>query len=373
MSAVNRLREYFKFDPGNGALALELIEALATQGDFQEALVVLGEAQKYHENDPMFVSWTGHLGLATGDFKLAVFAYDKLFKQGFDQPGLLVNSALAHYQLGHFHKAKALLDDVSELDVANRILKARCYAQLEEVSSAITDVQALVKECAVEQMPEVLGLLALLYLDDAQYDLAEEYCQKTLSVKEGQFEARIVAASLALYKMHIDEAMALIEPLDADYPDSGRILAMKALVLMYRQQFELAISTYERACEKMPNHVGSRINLGWCYFAAGDLDKAETCFKTGVNIDRTFAESHGGLALIYAFKEKWPESQESFKRGLKLDVVSPSALFARALYFKHKGRSNEAEKIVSGLMAHKSDLSDLSLKDVVSSIFATKQ
>ncbi|BDA01030.1 tetratricopeptide repeat protein [Vibrio cholerae] len=373
MSAVNRLKEYFKFDPENAALALELIEALAAQGDFQEALMVLGEAKKYHENDPMFISWTGHLGLATRDFNLAVEAYDNLFKRGFDQSGLLVNSALAHYQLGQFHKAKSLLDNVSDLDVTNRVLKARCYAQLEEISSAITDVQVLVKECTMEQMPEVLGLLALLYLDDAQYDLAQEYCQKTLSVDESQFDARIVAASLALYKMHIDEAMALIEPLDSDYPDSGRILAMKALVLMYRQQFENAITTYERACKKMPNHLGSRINLGWCYFAVSELDKAEACFKEGIHIDRTFAESHGGMALIYAFKEMWPQSQECFKRGLKLDSFSPSSLFARALYFKNKSRSNEAEKIVAGLMEHKSDLSELNLKEVVSSIFSMKQ
>lgn len=203
--------------------------------------------------------------------------------------------------------------------------------------------------------------------------IAQEYCQKTLSVDESQFDARIVAASLALYKMHIDEAMALIEPLDSDYPDSGRILAMKALVLMYRQQFENAITTYERACKKMPNHLGSRINLGWCYFAVSELDKAEACFKEGIHIDRTFAESHGGMALIYAFKEMWPQSQECFKRGLKLDSFSPSSLFARALYFKNKSRSNEAEKIVAGLMEHKSDLSELNLKEVVSSIFSMKQ
>ncbi|MEZ8082577.1 tetratricopeptide repeat protein [Enterovibrio norvegicus] len=373
MSDVERLREYLKFDPENAALALDLIQALAVRGDFQEALGVLNEVKQHHENDPNFISWIGHLGLATSDFKMAITAYEMLFKLGYRQSGLLINSALAHYQLGHYQNAKDLLDEVQDLDVANRILKARCYAHLEEIASAITDISALLPECNSEQIPEALGLLALLYLDDAQYEFAEEYCQKSLSLNAKQFDARVSAASLALYKMQIDTAMSLIEPLDADHPDSGRIIAMKALVYMYRQQFEPAIETYERACKLMENHVGSRINLGWCYFAVSELDKAESCFKTGVNIDRTFAESHGGLALIYSFREKWPQAQESFKRALKLDPLSPSALFARALYFKSKGRTSEAEKIVSGLMAHKSELSEVSLKDIVSSFFSTKQ
>ncbi|WP_318468204.1 tetratricopeptide repeat protein [Photobacterium leiognathi] len=369
MSAVNRLREYFKFDPKNIDIALQLIEALANQGDFDEALFILNEAKQYHIDEPMLISWSAHLGLATSDFKSAITAYNQLFELGYSQTGLIVNSALAHYQLGDYRRAKKLLDSVEDLDVTNKILKARCNAQLEETIAAITDVNSLLTLCSDEQLPEILGLLSLLYLDDAQYDLAKEYCEKTLSLDDKQFDARLTAASLALYKIRIDDALSFIEPLDKEYPDTGRIIAMKALVYMYLQRFDLAINLYERACEKMPAHVGSRINLGWCFFSVGEKDKAKQCFNDGVKIDRTFAESHGGLALISALSEEWSESQVHFKRALKLDPLSPSALFARSLYFKSKGREKEAESIVSGLINHKSELSEVTLKDIVSSFF----
>lgn len=369
MARIERIREFLKSDLDNSALWVELIEALVVKGKLKEAFSVVNESSRYNVNDPLLISWTGHLGLALNDYKVAVTSYNELFHRGFNQAGLKINCAFANYQLGNFKVAKELFDGVEGLDVKNCILKARCNAQLEEVPSAITDVMSLLERCTREQLPEVLGFLSLLYLDDGQYQLAEEHCKKALALDDKQLDARIVVASLALYRVQIDDAMALIEPLDTAYPDTGRILAMKALVFMYRQQFEFAITAYERACEKMPNHVGSCINLGWCYFAVADLNKAEDCFRAGMAIDRTFAELHGGMALIYAFREKWPQSQKNFKRALKLDPFSPSALFAQALHFKTKEKSAEAEKIVSGLMEHKSELSDMNLKEIVSSFF----
>lgn len=365
MTSLNRLREYLGYDPENAALALELIEALSAQGDFVGAREVLMNSCQWYEEDPMFISWRGHLGLALGKYDEAIQAYRRLFEKGFEQPGLKINCALASFQMGKFAEANSLLDEVETLDVSNRILKARCLAQLENLPSAITDVSRLLTECSPEQMAEVTGLLSLLYLDDAQYGQAEEYSLKALELDDTQFDARIARASLYLYKMEIERAIAEIEPLDLEYPETGRILAMKALVYMYRREFAEAINVYQRACSKMPSHVGSRVNLGWCYFAVQDLNSAEACFREGVHIDRTFAEGHGGLALISAYRENWQESQMFFKRGLKLDPLSPSALFARALYFKNRGRNSEAEKIMTGLMSHKSELSELNLAELI--------
>ncbi|QUJ68504.1 tetratricopeptide repeat protein [Photobacterium sp. GJ3] len=352
-------------DPSNVLLALDLIEGLAKQGDVQAALHIVNQSLALNPDHADLISWKGHLCLALQQYDAAVQAYHALFRHGYTQPGLKINCALACFQQGQYEAAHDLLEQVPELDVANTLLKARCLAHMENVSQAIAETYGLLTACTPEQHAEVHGLLSLLYLDDAQYEVAEKHCRASLQLDHHQRDALITRASLSLYRLEIDTALKVLDPLMAQYPEMGRLMAMKALALMYVHQYDAAIQWYEKACQKMPGHVGSRVNLGWCYFSVMNYDGAESCFKAGLKIDRNFAECHGGLAIVNAIREKWSDSQEQFKRALKLDANCASALFARALYFQVKGKAKEAESIMTGLMAFKSELSADNLSDVV--------
>ncbi len=266
MPSLLKLREYLEFDPENSSLALELIEQLAQQGEFHEALTIVERSYQWHSEDPHFISWQAHLRLALKDYDSAISDYQRLFALGFDQVGLRINCALAQFQMGQYKEANLLLESVAELDAGNQILKARCLAQLEEVNTAISELSQLLIDCPEEKVAETIGLLSLLYLDDAQYALAEEYCDKALVLNDQQFDARITLASLYVYKVDTDKAMELLVPLDSEYPNTGRILALKALVHMYQQDMVQAIVCYEPACDLMPYHVGSRVNLGVVLF-----------------------------------------------------------------------------------------------------------
>jgi len=363
--SLQRLKAFLEMDPTNVLLALDLIEGLAKQEDFQAALHIVNQSLALNPEHADLISWKGHVCLALLEYDKAVQAYHTLFRLGYTQPGLKINCALAYFQQGKYEAAHDLLEQVPELDVANTLLKVRCLAHLENVSQAIADTYRLLALCSSEQHAEVHGLLSLLYLDDAQYEEAEKHCRASLQLDDNQCDALITSASLSLYRLEIETALKVLEPLMKRYPEMGRLLAMKALALMYVHQYDAAIQWYEKACQKMPGHVGSRVNLGWCYFSVMNYDGAESCFKAGLKIDRNFAECYGGLAIVNAIREKWSDSQDQFKRALKLDANCPSALFARALYFQVKGKAKEAESIMAGLMTFKSDLSPENLSEVV--------
>lgn len=100
-------------------------------------------------------------------------------------------------------------------------------------------------------------------------------------------------------------------------------------------------------------------------FLNGDTDKAEVVFNQSIELDRAFAESYGGMSLIKVKQEKWAESKELAKTALRLDSACASALFSRALYLKHLGKGGEADKIISGLISFKGEISDRTIKEIV--------
>lgn len=371
--SLQRLKEFLEMDPSNALLALDLIGGLAKQGDFRAAMQIVDQSLGLNDDHADLLSWKGHLCLALNQYDDAVQAYHDLFRRGYAQPGLKINCALACFQTGKYEAAYELLAQIPELDVANTLLKARCLAHLENNSQAIAETYRLLTTCTPEQHAEVHGLLSLLYLDDAQYELAEKHCRTSLQLDNSQCDALITSASLSLYRLETETTLIILEPLLAKHPEMGRLLAMKALSYMYAHRFDAAIQWYEKACQKMPGHVGSRVNLGWCYFSVKDYDRAESCFKEGLKTDRNFAECHGGLAIVNAVREKWSVSQEQLKRALKLDANCPSALFARALYLQVKGKTKEADSIMSGLMAFKSDLSVENLSEAMKKIILSRQ
>ncbi|OEE65032.1 hypothetical protein A1OS_15490 [Enterovibrio norvegicus] len=371
--SIERMQQYLALDPGNSLLACDVVEALAKMGDFEGAKEALNTALTHNNKDAHLLSWKGHISLALKDYDEAISAYGDLFSEGYDQSGLKINCALAHFQKKAFAEANELLDDIEGLDVKNGLMKARCLAHMEHIPEAITLTRDLLTQCDSTEEADVLGALSLFYVDDALYEEADKYQALALGINAEQTDALVTAASLALYKLDMDTAEQKVSRLMSMMPTSGRVLAMKALIHMYRQELVEAISTYELACKEMPDHVGSRVNLAWCFFATGDLDTAEKTFNEAVEIEHNFAECHGGLAVVKAYREEWNASKQLAKKALKLDAQCASALFARSLYLKVKGMDEQAEMIMSGVMSFKSELAEQNLSDTITLNFLTKK
>ncbi|CZF82677.1 tetratricopeptide repeat protein [Grimontia celer] len=373
--SVERLREYLALDPENSILACQLVELLAKEGDVKGAMAAVDTALSYHSDDAHLLSWKGHLSIATKAYEDAVSAYNTLFYLGYEQSGLKINCALANYQMKAFSDATALLEQVdeSELGVQHGLMKARCLAHAEQIPEAIAVTEKLLANSDVETRTELQGALGLFYLDDAQYEQAEKYQRIALEHDPNQFEALITQGSLALYRLDMIKAKKIVDRLIGQLPTNGRVLAMKALIHMYKQELPAAISTYELACKEMPDHIGSRVNLAWCFFAMGDLDTAEKNFNQAVEIEHNFAECHGGLAVVKAYREDWNASKQLAKKALKLDSQCASALFARSLYLKVKGMDEQAEAIMNGVMSFQSELAAQNLSDTITLSFLTKK
>jgi len=165
--------------------------------------------------------------------------------------------------------------------------------------------------------------------------------------------------------MKIDQALPMFLKLNVEVPESGRIKAMVALCFMFNHDFDDAITWYSDACQLMPEHVGSRVNLGWCYLLVNNLQLAEDCFNFALEIDRNFADVHGSLAVISVLKHNWKEVPVITKRALKLNKNCAPAIFAYAQYLEFKGKNKQAGELMNNIMSYSSDVSGISLKEMI--------
>jgi Flp pilus assembly protein TadD len=82
----------------------------------------------------------------------------------------------------------------------------------------------------------------------------------------------------------------------------------------------------------------------------GDLAGAAHSFERAFAIDRTFGETHGGLALVHALRGDRLAAEESIKRATRLDPQGVSARYARSVLLLDEGRSEDAQTIVDGIL-----------------------
>lgn len=363
---LSKLKQFLTFDPENDVLAIAVIEGLAANEEFDEAIVFADKSLTFFPNDTRFLSLKGELYIALSDYRSALTIYDKLVNElNIDEAVFKINTAFCLYQVGEFASALTEFAKLGTLSVSHNILKARCLHHLEEVDAAIVLIEGVVRVVDDENKAEVLGLLALLYIDNAEYSKVSELCDQALDLNPYQFDARLAKACLLVYEMKMDQALPRLLELNNEVTNSGRIMAMVGLCLMFRRDINGAISWYEDACRLMPNHVGSQVNLGWCYLIGNDLERAEVSFNSALEIERNFADVHGSLAVVAVLKSHWKEASILAKKALKLDENCSPALFAQAKYLEFKGEQGNGEELMDKMMACTSDVSGLNVKEMI--------
>ncbi len=120
---------------------------------------------------------------------------------------------------------------------------------------------------------------------------------------------------------------------------------------MLQGELQHAGQTLARAVACMPDHIGTWHALAWAQLLCGDVVAAETSYRSALALDRNFAESHGGIAIVALLTGRTAEGEASMTRALKLDPGTISGRYARTLWLQENGRETESTALFAELMA----------------------
>lgn len=352
MSRVTHLEQFADKDPSNPILLCDLLDELLAEGRADDALARLRHAPADAQTLPGVRFREARCAMMRRDLAGAVGILQSLLQESPDAaPGIRHDLAYAQLGLGLPDEAwqtLAAVDVAGDDGVAIALLKARIL-QWQSRYGAALEILAPVSSGA--RMAEVHGLRALLLLDLGEAGQAAAEATQALAVDPEQHEAGLVAGTVALWARDIERSTATFQNVLAHHPDSGRALLGLGENLMLCGDIPAARSVLDRASVAMADHIGTWHALAWCQLLEGDLAGARHDFDKAFALDRTFGETHGGLALVHALRGERKEAEESIKRAMRLDPAGLSARYAKSVLLLDEGRPDEARRIVDDLLA----------------------
>jgi tetratricopeptide (TPR) repeat protein len=118
------------------------------------------------------------------------------------------------------------------------------------------------------------------------------------------------------------------------------------IVQLYQQEHAKAIESLGHAARIFPDNPGLIVSLGWAKLMAKDPAGAEEVFEQALRVNRTFSESHGGLASALAFQRKFERAEQEIKLARRLDPGGFGAEFAETTILAVKGQTKAATDLL---------------------------
>ncbi|UXU87595.1 tetratricopeptide repeat protein [Burkholderia sp. S-53] len=336
---VERLLSFLEADPGNLNL---LADAAAAAFDARRFTLCDELLDRHAARAPLPAALANLRGLAALSqhrFDAALHAFEPLLATH-DDASIRYNAAYANAMLGRFGKAVELLDDATLSGESRAIpLKLRVLHHLGQLDDAIALGRHHADSRAASQ--ELYGALATALFDAADLDGARRYAEQSADTADGL----TVRGLLALDVGSIDDARALFRRALAISPGGARATLGIGLVDLAEQRFTDAAGTLDRAADLLKIHAGAWVAAAWAHLFDDDPGAARIRFERAAELDRGFADAHGGLAVLCVHEGRFDEARRNVAIARRLDASCLSAALAENLLATHAGDTRAAEEI----------------------------
>ncbi len=348
---LNRLMSFLRLDENNLELLKETIHEAFACGQWEYARELIESGLKRAPADAGLLGVVGILSLRDLRYGDAIDALLAARTQGLDSPSLRYDIAYAHFMLRQHRQTLEALDfpAMARTVPASLVLRARCLHHLGRIDEAI----ASCKEQLMlhPQGAETLGLLALLLQERGRAGEARMLAEAALEMDSLQLEAQLALASIQADAHQHEAAQASFRALVQSHPTCGRGWLGLALADMMQMQYDAARVSIELAACHIPEHIGTWHVLAWLHILGGDAAAAKAAFEHALTLDRNFAETHGGLAVVAALQGREIEAQQIVRRALGLDPQSLAVQYARLLLLQALGQHDKAQAVVNDFLA----------------------
>lgn len=348
----NYLYNYYLQDKNNVGLFCQCFQAQIYAAQFERCKVMQSsETAQLLVSDPAWLHLLGEYQIAASLLDDAELTYRQLLAS---QPAL--NSARINLaQVFAFKKlyteAEQLISVLPMLELPKEGFQLRL--RLHYLQGNIDQV---IEECSIwltrvnPDDVDVAGLLSTAYLDQGNEFEARKWAEKALSIQPNS-DAITTIGMLNLNNTDAEYALAEFKKALALNPRDGRAWFGVAAAELQQRNRDGAEQALHYAQEYFAGYIGTWHVLGWISFNKGEQALAKKYFERSLELNRNFAETHGGLAAVAVAQGKFEIAKKEIATALKLDKQSVAAWYAQSLLLKAIGQTQESEEIMQRLLA----------------------
>jgi len=361
--AHERLQRFEKFlqqDPNNIRLLEDSADLLLELGRPKQALKYFEDALALKRSDESLRFKLGSAYLASGDPERAYGIYKDLLADGVAYAAVRYNLAYAAFSAARPTEAIEILDAIAETDRVQlprfSYLKARALYFSRRNAEAKSEIEQFITQHPNDL--EGLALQSQVMEDAGEFGIAASIAAKVLARNPDDIAANLVTGEVCMFMQQPDEAQKYLQRVVSLSPGNGRAWSAMGFVSVEKRQFEVAIVQFQKAVTTMPDHLGTWHGLAWCQILRRDFVGARQSVESAMQVDRTFADNHGTLAVIYFFQGKLDEAQQSMKRGIRLNPKSAASQFAQSLLISAKGDKAAGQDMIRKIVEGRNKLPD---------------
>jgi len=363
-TSLDKYLGYLKSDPGNVDLVSQVADLQYQLGDFDDARQLLQQTLAKGAQHPGLMYRLSNIAIATGHPDEAIEILRGLQSQGVDNASIQYNLAYAYMFEKDYEQARQQLERIIAANdttvPTTPVLLGRCYHHLGELEKAIELGRQYIDQHPQDQ--EALGVFALAAFDEGNNEDAKRWAQQAVEINDANLEARVALGSLKLAEQEYEAAGKDFQAALKGNPQSGRAWSGQGLVDMLSLDMDTAIASLQKAVQYMPNHIGTWHALAWCQIMKNDLAGAKQSFDKSMDIDHSFNETHGGLAVVAYLQGDKQTAKTEARKAVLLDSQSFSGRFAESLLMQDTDPA-EAQKMVSNIL--QSQIDGKSLQETV--------
>lgn len=347
---LNRLKTYLQHTPDNQPLLRDTIACALDAGEWTLAKDLLHRAKAMFPDETLFIGQDGILAMATGDFHRAVAIFNSMIDLGEEESAIYYNLAYSLSKVGAHEAALQHINKVDSDTLYNQklLLIGRAYYHLERFEAGIEAISPLLE--STNRSAEALGLAALLHCDNNNLNTSLKYAEEAIDLDDKNYEALVARATCLVITRHYDDALRDYLKLRQLYGDVGRVLSGIGQIHFHRFEFTEAKTTLHQAVALMDNHIGTWHLLGWAELILKEYESALKSFERAYELDRTFAETHGCFASLYALTGEVAKAEKHIKLAHRLDPTSNGQHYARMVLLQKSGQGAEAQRLFDRVM-----------------------
>jgi len=204
--------------------------------------------------------------------------------------------------------------------------------------------------------------LAVTYMNLSNYQLspaaemmprALQAAERSLELDDRLAEAHAALASIRFYGLERTGIEGEFLKAIALNPGYAQGLHWYALFLAAQGRKQESITEIKLAREIDPRSLIINANVGWCYYLAGDYDKALEAEKETLKLDPSFGIAYGYLSQAYTEKGMYNEAIDAARNFVSLAPGDVSRRAELAAAYGRAGKKKEAQEIIASFAASK--------------------
>ena len=357
---LTRLEQYLREDPNNLTLLDEAFNAAFAAGEWQRARFHLRHAQALGVTGAIVDFRESRIDMAMRRWADARARLESLTMatdlSGDARDAIEHDIAYTMFREGDFAGARdrlaaPMLAEPMTSSPAMQVLWLRTLHQVGEIKQVIEWARARSADGTLAS--DAMGVASLAALDFGEIDLAQTWSAAALQKNGQQLEALVAGGSVALGRRDGAEAKELLRRALTVHAEDGRAWSAFGFAELLELQLEAALFAFHQAIKFMPGHVGTWNGLGWTHVVRRDMDAAVQAFEQAVTLDRNFGESHGGLAVAYAFLGQREQAEREIARARGLDANGLATRYAGAILAGEIGDVASVQRLAAQLLSRR--------------------